>query len=356
VHTTFSGGGFGRRIVPDFAAQAALIAKRVGRPVQMIWTRESDMTQGFYRPQLTAKLRGGVTADGRVAGIESHSIGQSIVISSLPLLGAAIRGVPEGIQQALKESLRGMLATDTVPDMFTTEGIKDTAYAIENFKVSITPVNTELPVASWRSVGHSFNGFVMESFIDELAHAAKVDPVEFRLRALPRDSRSRRVLEAVAKLSSWSSPRAPGIGRGVARHESFESDVAEVAEVEMVGGRIKVRRVFVVVDCGIAVNPDVVRGQLEGAIIFGLSAALDQEITLKDGRVQQTNFDSYPPLRMHESPEITVQILPSDKPPTGIGEPGLPPIAPAVANAIFNLTGVRLRRLPLQRAWNEAHS
>jgi CO/xanthine dehydrogenase Mo-binding subunit len=322
----------------------------------MIWTRESDMTQAFYRPQLMARLRGGVTADGKVAGVASHSIGQSILLSSISALGAALPGIPQPVQSAMIKSLSGMLNSDTIPDMFTTEGIANTTYSIENFSVSVTPVTTGLPVGSWRSVGHSFNGFVMESFIDELAHAANVDPVEFRRRTLPAQSRSRRVLDAVAALAKWNSPRAPGIGRGVARHESFESEVGEVAEVEIVNGRVKVRRVFVVVDCGIAVNPDIVRGQLEGAIIFGLSAALDQEITLVDGRVQQTNFDTYPVLRMHECPEITVQILDSDKPPTGIGEPGLPPIAPAVANAIFNLTGVRLRRLPLQRAWNEAHA
>jgi len=354
VHTTFAGGAFGRRILPDFAVQAALIAKRVKRPVQMLWTRESDMTQGYYRPQLTAKLRGGVTADGHVAGIASHSIGQSITLSSLPAVGAALPTVSRVVQNVLVESLRGILATDTFPDMFTTEGIRDTVYAIPNLKVSVTPVSTKLPVASWRSVGHSFNGFVMESFVDELAHAAKVEPLEFRRRTLPPQARARRVLDAVAALSKWGSPLAVGIGRGVARHECFETEVAEVAEVEIVKGRIKVRRVFVAVDCGTAVNPDIVRGQVEGAVIFGLSAALDQEITLAHGVVQQTNFDDYPLLRMHECPEIIVQILDSDKPPTGIGEPGLPPIAPAVANAIFQLTGVRLRRLPLQHAWNEA--
>jgi isoquinoline 1-oxidoreductase beta subunit len=355
VHTTLMGGAFGRRILADFAVQAAHIAKRIQRPVQMIWTRESDMTQGFYRPQLTAKMRGGVTADGRVAGVAIHSIGQSILLDSASAVPAAIPGVPRGIQSVITSSLKALIASDTITDMFTTEGISDTVYAIENFDVSVTPINTNLPVASWRSVGHSFNGFVMESTIDELAHAAKIDPLEFRRRTLPSSSRAHRVLDAVAALAKWGA-RTPGIGRGIARHESFETEVAEIADVEIVNGRIKVRRVFVAVDCGTVVNPDIVRAQVEGAIIFGLSAALDQEITLTNGVVMQKNFDAYPPLRMHESPEITVQIIASEKPPTGIGEPALPPIGPAVANAIFELTGIRLRRLPLQRAWNEAHA
>jgi len=214
-------------------------------------------------------------------------------------------------------------------------------------------VQTKLPVATWRSVGNSVTGFAMESFIDECAHAAKQDPLALRKQLLSKDTRQTRVLEALAALSKWGTPPPKGIGRGLARHFCFETEVAEVAEVELVDDRIKVRRVYCVVDCGIAVNPDVIRSQLEGAIIFGLSAALDQEITLVDGVVQQTNFDTFPPLRMFEAPEIIIQILDSDHEPTGVGEPGLPPIAPAVANAVFALTGVRLRKMPLQKAWNE---
>lgn len=342
VHTTLAGGGFGRRTPADVSLECAHIAKRVGRPVQLTWSRESDMTQAQYRPILSARMRGGVTSGGGVAGIDAHVLGQPIIAGAVDMFRGALP-VPGPMLDAVK----GILGTNTVVDPSSTEGISDTSYALEDFRAAFTPVHTRLPVMFWRSVGHSFNGFVMESFVDELAHAAHVDPFEFRRRLLPAGSRARRVLEATSP--AWNAPKAPGIGRGIARHTSFESEVAEVADVEIVDGRIKVRRVHVVVDCGIVVNPDIVRAQMEGGVVFGLSAALDQEITLVDGVVQQRNFDTFPALRMFECPEITVTILESDAKPTGVGEPGLPPIAPAVANAIFALTGRRLRRLPLQK-------
>jgi CO/xanthine dehydrogenase Mo-binding subunit len=352
VHTTYMGGGFGRRGVTDFAAQAAMVAKAVGRPVQLTWTRESDMTQGFYRPQSTAILKGAVDANGRAVAFSSHTLGQPI---SLDMAKAfkAIPGLPRGPMSVFVDSLIGMFATNTIADIFSLEGIKDTPYEIPNVRVAFTPVSTNVPVATWRSVGHSINAFVVESFIDELAHAAHKDPFEFRRGMLQNKPRERRTLEAVAALAKWGTPLPAGRARGIARHTSFFSDIAEVAEVEIVSGRIKVRRVYCVVDCGTAVNPDVVKAQVEGAVIYGLSAALDQEITLVDGVVQQKNFDTFPPLRMFESPEIIVQILESDKAPTGIGEPPLPPIAPAVANAVFALTKIRLRRMPLQRQLDE---
>jgi isoquinoline 1-oxidoreductase subunit beta len=250
-------------------------------------------------------------------------------------------------------TLAAMVGSNTITDFFAAEGLDNTPYAIENLRIDFTPVQSKLPISSWRSVGNSVTGFVAEGFVDELARAARQDPYAFRRNMLRADSRQLPVLDAVAKLAGWGQRRA-GIGRGIARHFCFDTEVAEVADVEIVDGRIKVRRVWAAVDCGIAVNPDIVRAQVEGAIIFGLSAALDQEITFVNGVVQQTNFDTFPPLRMHECPEITVQILDIDRAPTGIGEPGLPPIAPAVANAIFDLTGHRLRRLPLQAAFDEA--
>ena len=346
VHTTLAGGGFGRRAAPDFAIQAAHIAKRVGRPVQMTWSRESDMTQAYYRPFVNVRMRGGIATDGHVTGVSAHALGQSVISSFLPVAKGALP-LPQGIQGTLLDAARGMVGSDTYLDPSTTEGIHDTSYALPSFRVAFTPINTKLPVLFWRSVGHSFNGFAMESFVDELAHAAKQDPFELRRTMLPEGSRARRVLEAAAPM--WKAPKPAGIGRGIARHTSFESEVCEIADVEIVDGRIKVRRVHVVVDCGLVVNPDIVRAQMEGGVIYGLSAALDQEITLVDGVVQQKNFDTFPPLRMFECPEITVTILESDAKPTGVGEPGLPPIAPAVANAIFDLTGKRLRRLPLQQ-------
>jgi CO/xanthine dehydrogenase Mo-binding subunit len=353
VHTTFIGGGFGRRIVADWAAQAALIARAVGRPVQMIWTRESDMTQGQYRPQGTVRVRGAVSADGgRISGLGAHLIAPSLFASLDPLMHAAVPG-PRAMQKLVARSVIGMFASSTLPDFLELEGLANTPYAIDNVEASHTPIQSKLPISFWRSVGNSVTGFVAEGFVDELARAAKQDPYTFRRNMLARDARKLAVLDAVARLSRWGE-RRPGIGRGLARHFAFDTDVAEVADVEIVDGRIKVRRVFAVVDCGIAVNPDIVRAQIEGAIIFGLSAALDQEITFVKGVVQQTNFDTFPLLRMHECPEIKVEILDSDHEPTGVGEPGLPPIGAAVANAIFDLTGLRLRRFPLQSALDEA--
>src|SRR5262249_37663126 len=238
-------------------------------------------------------------------------------------------------------------------DVFATEGIANTPYRFNAFKLAAEPVQTKMPVLFWRSVGNSVTGFIMEGFVDELAAAAKQDPFVLRRSLVPAGSRQSRVPDRPEKLANWSTPPPKGIGRGLARHFCFETEVAQVAEVEVVDNRIRVRKVYCVVDCGVAVNPDIIKSQMEGAIIFGLSAALDQQITLVDGVVQQRNFDTFPPLRMHEAPEIVVEINPSEERPTGVGEPGLPPIAPAVANAVFTLTGVRLRRMPLQRAWNE---
>jgi isoquinoline 1-oxidoreductase subunit beta len=354
VHTVLSGGGFGRRGMADYAAQAAMIAKRVGRPVQMIWTRESDMTQGFYRPQTTARLRGGVDAQGRVIALDSHTIGQSIAVDQGTTLRAVMPpGMPAALKRVMANSAVAMFGSGMLSEPFATEGVRDTAYHFDNLRVEMTPVSTAIPVSFWRSVGHSFNAFAVESFLDELAHSAKRDPLELRRALLPTGTRARRVLDAVAAMARWGEPPAPGRGRGLARHTSFESEVAEVAEVEIVDGRIRVHRVFCAIECGVAVNPDIIRAQVEGAIVFGLSAALDQQITFVDGQVQQHNYDTFPPLRFHECPVIEVQIVASDEAPTGVGEPGLPPVAPAVANAIFAATGRRLRRMPLQLAWNE---
>jgi isoquinoline 1-oxidoreductase beta subunit len=355
VHTTLIGGGFGRRLIADWAGQAALIARAVGRPVHMIWTRESDMTQAFYRPQGTVHMRGAVSADGsQASAFSAQLVSPSLFRDADPFVHAvAGPGVPRAVRRLLASTIAGMVGSNTLPDLLEVEGLANTPYLIPNIEIGFTPVQTKLPVSSWRSVGNSVTGFVAEAFLDELARAAKQDPYAFRRKMLPANSRQLPVLDAVARISRWGE-RKPGIGRGIARHFSFESEVAEVADVEIVDGRIKVRRVWAAVDCGIAVNPDIVRAQVEGAIIFGLSAALHQEITIVNGVVQQTNFDSFPLLRMNECPEITVEILDIDRAPTGIGEPGLPPIAAAVANAIFDLTGQRLRRLPLQAALDEA--
>jgi isoquinoline 1-oxidoreductase beta subunit len=352
VHTTFSGGAFGRRTIADFAVEAAAIAKRIELPVKLVWSRASDLTQAYYRPQSTARVRGGLTADGKVSAVDVHVLSQPLILSMGDLFGTLMADLPGPLVRRLVSSLMAMFSSSSIGDLFSTEGIKDSPYRVPSFRAGFTPVRTKLPIGLWRSVGHSFTGFVMESFVDELALAAGQDPMAFRRTLLPPRSREVRVLDAVAKLSNWGSPLRGGLARGLARHRSFDTEVAQVAEVEIVDDRIKVRRVHCVVDCGVAVNPDIVRAQMEGAIIFGLSAALDQEITLVDGVVQQRNYDTFPLLRMFEAPEIVVEIIQSDEPPTGVGEPGLPPIAAAVANAVASATGVRLRRLPLQRAWS----
>jgi CO/xanthine dehydrogenase Mo-binding subunit len=354
VHTTFLGGGFGRRFASDWAAQACAIAMRVKRPVKLIWSRESDTRGGWYRPITVTRCRGTV-AGGKLVSYDQHTIGQPITGNLDDMFGAAIPDfMPKMFSRLMTRSSLALFSTNSVPDIVASEGAADTHYTIPNLRVRYTPINVKVPVLFWRSVGHSYNGFAVESFVDEAAHAAGADPLEFRLAHLKEGSRERAVLEAVAAAAGWGKTAAtPGYAFGVAQHKSFGSYAAQVVEAGVVDGEIRVRRVWCVIDCGIAVSPDVIRGQMESGIIYGLSAALWQEITFRDGRIEQGNFDTYRIMRMSECPEISVQIIDSTEKPTGVGEPGLPPVGPATANAIFAGTGVRLRRLPLQRAWDE---
>lgn len=354
VHTTYCGGGFGRRLLGDFAVQAATTAREVGRPVKLIWSRESDMTQGYYRPQVLTFMRGAIDDQHRISALSYHSLSQPITLDSAESLrGGQPSWMPAFMRALTTRSLMGLAASNTGPDMFAAEGARDTPYQIPNLSIEYTPVSAPVAVASWRSVGHSTNAFAIESAIDELAHLAKADPYQFRRAHLRAGSREERVLDAVAALSKWGSPVPAGHGRGIARHTAFGTEAAEVVEVTLLNGRIRVTRVWCVVDCGLAINPDLVKAQLEGGIIFGLSAALDQEVQIVDGVVQERNFDTFPSLRMHECPQIEVVIADSAADPTGVGEPGVPPIGPAVANALFALTGKRLRSMPLQRAYDQ---
>ena len=352
IHVTLCGGGFGRRAIADVCAQAAQISAKVGRPVKLTWTRESDMTQAWYRPVYAVHVEGAVRG-GKISGARIHCISQSIALSGKNLFGAVLSGLPGPVRRRVTDAALAIFSTNSFGDIFATEGIANTPYQLPSFELSTEPVQNALPVSFWRSVGNSVTGFVMEGLIDELAVAAHQDPFALRRSILPEKSRQRRVLDRLEQLSGWRTAPPNGIGRGMARHFAFETEVGQVVEVALVDDRIKVRRVYCVVDCGLVVNPDIVKAQMEGAIIFGLGAALDQEITLVDGVVQQRNYDGFPLIRMFESPEIIVEILPSEDNPTGVGEPGLPPLAPAVAAAMYQLTGVRLRRMPLQRAWNE---
>jgi CO/xanthine dehydrogenase Mo-binding subunit len=337
-------------LLSDFALQAVMIARKVGRPVKLIWSRESDMTQGFYRPAATTFVRGAVDRAGRAAAFSFHTLSQPIALDSGDMLrGGQPRWLPGFMRSMTAENAMALTAANTVIDILVLEGVARTPYRIPNLRVAFTPVNAEIPVASWRSVANAFNAFVVESWIDELAHAAGQDPYAFRRAHLAAGSRELRVLDTVAKRAGWGTTKPPpGHAWGIARHTAFETEAAEIAEVTIEEGRIRVTRVWCAVECGLVVNPDIVRSQLEGGIIFGLAAALDQAITIKDGVVQERNYDTFPVLRMHECPHIDVTIVASDAAPTGVGEPGVPPIAAAVANAVFTLTGKRLRRMPLQ--------
>jgi CO/xanthine dehydrogenase Mo-binding subunit len=342
IHNTFLGGGFGRRAAADNVYEVSQIVARLQRPVKLVWSREDDMRHDFYRPVMKARLTASVDSEGEVASYTHQIVAPSVTQSIVPhFLNAAMPAwVPHGVNRAI-----GNMQADT--DSASIEGVADSAYRFNHFRVQYTNLPTVMPLGFWRSVGHSQNAFVIESFVDELAHAAGRDPVEFRRAHLPEDSRHRAVLDRVVAMADWDNP-APGRYLGVAVHESFYSVVAEVAELSMENGTPKLEKMYCAVDCGIAVNPDIVKAQMESGIIFGLTAALKGKITLQNGAVEQSNFHDYQMLRMSDIPEIEVAIMDSGAAPTGVGEPGTPPAAPALGNALFAATGQRQRDLPLQ--------
>ncbi len=328
IHTTLLGGGFGRRGNPhsDFVTEAVQVAKAAGQPVKVIWTREDDMKGGWYRPMWYDRINAGLDSDGKITGWHHTIVGQSIMAGTL---------------------FAGMMRDDIDPT--SVEGAADIPYAIPNLLVDLHSPKIGVPVQWWRSVGHSHTAFVVESFIDELAHAAGKDPYEFRHRMLGDHPRHQAVLELVAEKAGWGASVPEGRGRGLAVHSSFGSFVAQVAEVSVSAeGKVRVHKVVCAVDCGRVTNPNTVEAQMQGGIVFGLTAALYGAITLKNGRVEQSNFNDYPMLAMREMPKVEVYIVQSDAPPSGVGEPGVPPIAPAVVNAVFALTGKRIRRLPIR--------
>jgi isoquinoline 1-oxidoreductase beta subunit len=334
IHTTNLGGGFGRRAETDFVREAVAVAKAVEVPVRVLWTREDDIQHDYYRPISHHVLRAGVSDRREIVAWSHHIVAPSILQRYVPSF------VPDWVTR-LGGPLKGGI------DPTAVEGAIDLPYAIPNLEVRYTRADLGIPVGFWRSVGHTHTAFVVETFIDELAAAVAQDPVAFRLRLLGDAPRHARVLERVAELSGWGTSLPAGWGRGVAVHESFGSFVAQVAEVEVRGTEIHVRRVVCAFDCGVVINPDTVEAQLQGAIVFGLTAALKGEITIARGRVEQSNFHDYSVLRMDEMPQIEVALVPSGDAPGGVGEPGTPPIAPAVANAIYAAIGTRVRRLPI---------
>jgi isoquinoline 1-oxidoreductase subunit beta len=329
LHTTLLGCGFGRRGNPasDFVVEAVQVAKAVGKPVKVIRTREDDMRAGFYRPMSYHRIAAGLDALKRISAWRHTIVCQSI------MAGTSFAGtIKNGI------------------DPTSVEGAADTPYAFPHLLVDLHSPKLPVPVLWWRSVGHSFNAFVVESFLDEVAHAAGQDPVALRRKLLARHPRYLGVLNLAVRKAGWGTPLPPERSRGVAVHQSFGSYVAQVAEVSLnPAGDVRVHRVVCAVDCGRIVNPDIIAAQMQSAVVFGLSAALYDAITLKDGRVEQGNFDDYPLLAIDEAPQVEVHIVRSTEAPGGIGEPGVPPVAPAVANAVFAATGARVRTLPMTR-------
>lgn len=322
------GGGFGRRLESDYVVPAVELALQMApAPVQVLWAREEDFSHDFYRPAAVARFQAGIDAAGRPFAWVSRTASDSVNAHFLPRALPFLRLV--------------------TPDVTAAEGHFDQAYEFDLRHCSHARVASKVPIGNWRSVGHSHNAFFTESFIDELAHATAMDPLQFRLSLLQRHPRHRVVLELAARKAGWGGPLEPGRARGLALHEAYGSIVAQVAEVSLQDGHPYVHRVVCAIDCGTVVNPLLVAQQMEGAINFGLSAALRERITIRAGRVEQLNFPQYPLLRIDETPVVQTYLVASERPPAGVGEAGTPPIAPAVANALFALTGERRRSLPL---------
>jgi isoquinoline 1-oxidoreductase beta subunit len=331
LHVMKTGGGFGRRATPDsdVIVEAVAIVKALGgkAPVKVQWTREDDMKGGRYRPLYLHTLKAGLDAQGHLVAWRNHIVGQSI-LAGTPFSAMVQHGI----------------------DLTSVEGAANIPYAIPNLRVELTTTDVGVPVLWWRSVGSTHTAYAVEAFLDEVAEAAGKDPVEFRLALLKDHPRHVGVLKLAAEKAGWGTPAAQGRFRGIAVAESFSTYVAQVAEVSVgEGGRIKVERVVCAVDCGTAINPDQIRAQMEGGIGFGLGAILKSQLTLTNGAVDQGNFDSYDVLRINEMPQVEVHILPSQGAPTGVGEPGVPPIGPAVANAVYAATKKRIRVLPFAR-------
>ena len=329
MHTLFLGGGFGRRANPaaDFVSEAVQVAKAAGVPVKTVWSREDDVKGGYYRPMYLHKAKIGVDAKGLPVTWEHVAVGQSIML-----------GTPFEAYQ-IKDGV----------DATSVEGVADSPYVkgTPNHQVSLHTPKIGIPVLWWRSVGHSHSAFVMESLIDELAHAAGRDSLDYRRQLLKDHPRHLAALNLAAEKSGWGNPLAKGVFRGIAVHESFGSFVSQVAEVSVDKGIVKVHRIVCAIDCGLSVNPDSLKAQMESSISFGLGAAMQSEVTFKDGMVQQSNFHDYKVMRMNEMPKVEVYIVQSTEKMGGAGEPGLPPVAPAVTNAIFAATGKRIRTLPI---------
>ncbi|MBY6034923.1 molybdopterin-dependent oxidoreductase [Marinobacter daepoensis] len=348
VHTTFLGGGFGRRLTQDFVEEAALVAYQVKVPVKLIWSREEDTRHGFFRPAMLHRMTGSLSG-GQLTGWDHQIAGPQVldwyVRNAAP---AQYPWAPKFLYSTLGRVGLLVEGIATPKDISAIEGAVGYPYNVPNIRVRHTHTDPGVPITWWRSVGYSHNGFAVETFMDELADKAGEDPLDFRLRMLAEEPRHRRVLERAAELADWRQPPPEGRARGVALFKSFGTYVAQVVEAGIEHGEIRVYKVVCSVDCGQVVNPAIVEDQMTGGILFGLSAALYGDITFDNGEVRQSNFHDYRILQMHQTPEMVVDIINSEESPTGVGEPGVPPVIPALGNALFALTGRRQRKLPLK--------
>ncbi|MCG8316146.1 MAG: molybdopterin-dependent oxidoreductase, partial [Pseudomonadales bacterium] len=326
LHTMLSGGGFGRRgtMDQDFVREAAHLAKVIKKPLKLVWTREDDIKGGYYRPSAVVRLKGSLDRRGNVTSILGRIASQSVAIG--PLVEAFITLIGE--------------------DVRTAQGLRDIPYDIPNLRAEVHYQENLVPVNWMRSVANSFNIFALETFIDELAEAAEQDAYEFRRNMLERNPRCRRVLDVVANAANWTSPLPAGSYRGIALLQSYNSYIAQVVEASLYGEQLKIHRVLSAVDCGIVINPDLVRAQIESGIVFGLSSAMG-EISFRDGEVVQNNFNNYSILKFNQTPAIETLIIDSEENPGGVGELGVPCVAPALANAVYHATGKRIKSLPM---------
>lgn len=352
IHTTYLGGGFGRRIAVDYVTEAVQLSQAIEKPVKVIWPRKDDLRHDFYRPGSYNVIQAGLDADGKIIAWSQKIIGPDYMVEGMPVLFPSIMPyrVPRGIRNA-GLSIFDAIAPTIIAGVKVVEGAEALPYAIDHFQVSHVNNDPGLPKGFWRSVAFSANTFVVESFLDEIAVETGQDPVALREQLLTDSPRLKNVLRLVAEKAQWGHPLPEGIYRGIATLDFQSAMLGMVAEVSVdKNGEVRVHRIVVALDCGIVINPQQVTAQIESGVVFGLTAALKGQITVKNGEIEQSSFSDYPLLRMKEMPQVEVHLVASDQPPLGVGESAVPLVAPAVANAIFAATGKRVRRLPVDPA------